>query len=290
MRAAASMAGQEAIWHVAIGDKERGPLTRDEVLEYVRDGMLAGSDFIWRPGLPDWKAVSEISDFWQPPRRMPAAASGQSLAPDQLASAHVHDRDRTDVQPPGRKWSVWKSANIGILISALTLLLQIGVGRGFELANDAHTASAVTIGGLVGQVLLAPLIFAVIAVVRNLLKTRQPKSRASAVQGALTFVALLVLILGALMVYGAVFFSSTETVSGQTRETLVAGAVRSCVQKQLSVSQNLTESQIYKYCGCISEKMADSTTYQQLGTEPDASALAVLRQKAEAAGQACRVQ
>jgi hypothetical protein len=36
--------------------------------------------------------------------------------------------------------------------------------------------------------------------------------------------------------------------------------------------------------------MADGTTYQQLGTEPDASALAALRQKAEAAGYACRMQ
>lgn len=284
------MAEQEAIWHVMIGGTERGPLTREEVLEYVREGMLAGSDFIWRPGLPDWKAVSEISDFWQPPRRMPAAAPVQSHAPDQSAAEHVHDGDRTDLPPAGRKWSVWKSANIGLLISGLTLLLQIGVGRGFELANDAHTASAATISGLVGQVLAAPLIFVVVAAVRNLLKRRQPKSRASAVRGALAFAALLALILGALMVYGEVFFSSTETISGQARATLIVGAVRSCVQKQLSVSQKSTESQIYKYCGCISEKMADGTTYQQLGTEPDASALAILRQKAEAAGSACRIQ
>jgi hypothetical protein len=283
------MAGQEAIWHVIIGDKERGPLTRDEVLEYVREGMLAGTDFIWRPGLPDWKAVSEIGDFWQPPRRRPAGAPVQSLVPVQSASAQVDERDGTGLQSVGRKWSVWKSANIGLLVSALTLLLQIGVGRGFELASDAHTASAATISRLVGQVLAVPLIFAGIAVVRNLLKRRQPKSRASAVRGALTFTALLVLILGALVVYGEMFFSSTETISGGTRVALIAGAVRSCVQKQLSAGQNLTASQIDRYCGCISEKMADGTTYQQLGTEPDASALAALRQKAEAAGSACRL-
>jgi|tagenome__1003787_1003787.scaffolds.fasta_scaffold20819563_1 hypothetical protein len=281
------MAGQEAIWHVMIGGEQRGPLTRDEVLGYARDGMLAANDFIWRPGLPDWKAVSEISDFRQP--AMPAAASVQSLAPDQPASEHV-DRDGTGVQSVGRKWSVWKSANIGLLISALTLLVQIGAGRGFELANDAHTASAATFSRLVGQILLAPLIFAGIAVVRNLLRRRQPKSRASAVNGALTFAALLVLILGALAVYGKMFFSRTEAVSGETRMALIAGAARSCVQKQLSSSPNLTASQIDKYCGCISEKMADGTTYQQLGTEPDASALAVLRKKAEAAGYACRMQ
>lgn len=284
------MAGQEAIWHVMIDDKERGPLTRDEVLEYVRDGMLAGSDFIWRPGLPDWKAVSEIGDFWQPPKRKPAGESVQSLAPAQSAAEHVQQRDGTELQSVGRKWSVWTSANIGLLISASILLVQIGVGRGFELANDAHAASATSISRLVGQVLGAPLIFVVIAVVRNLLKSRQPKSRASAVRGGLTFLALLVLILGALVAYEKMFFSRTETISGETRMALIAGAARSCVQKQLSISPNLTASQIDKYCSCISEKMADGTTYQQLGTEPDASALAVLRQKAEAAGRACRMQ
>jgi hypothetical protein len=102
-------------------------------------------------------------------------------------------------------------------------------------------------------------------------------------------VALLVLILGALVVYGQMFFSRTTAISGETRMALIAGAARSCVQKQRSNSQNLTASQIDRYCSCISEKMADGTTYRQLGTEPDASALAALRQKAEAAGSACRL-
>jgi hypothetical protein len=284
------MAGQEAIWHVIIGDKERGPLTRDEVLEYVREGMLAGSDFIWRPGLPDWKAVSEIGDFWQPPRRKPEAASVQSLPPVEPVSEPVDERAGTDPQSAGRKWSIWKSATVGLLVSGLTVLIQIGAGRGFELANDAHTASAATLSRLVGQILAVPLIFVVIAVVRNLLKGRQPQSRASPVRGALTFGALLVLILGAVAVYAERFFSSTATVSGETRMALITGAARSCVQKQLSAGQNLTAAQIDKYCSCISEKMADGTTYRQLGTAPDANALAVLRQKAEAAGQACRIQ
>ena len=36
------------------------------------------------------------------------------------------------------------------------------------------------------------------------------------------------------------------------------------------------------------EKIADSTTYKQLGSEADATALADLRQRLEAAGNACR--
>ena len=90
------------------------------------------------------------------------------------------------------------------------------------------------------------------------------------------------------MVYGEVFFSSTETISGETRKKLIADMHHGCVQKQRSLSQNVTEAQIDKYCTCTSEKIADNTTYKQLGTELNASALADLKQKYEAAGYACR--
>ena len=66
------MAGQEAVWHVVVDDNQYGPLTKGQVLEYLRDESLVGSDLIWRPGYPDWKSISEISDFWQPPRRTAA--------------------------------------------------------------------------------------------------------------------------------------------------------------------------------------------------------------------------
>jgi hypothetical protein len=282
------MAGQEAIWHVTIDRKEQGPLTNAAVLEYLRDGMLTGNDLIWRPGFPDWKLVSEIGDFWQPPERSSIRASIQSRTLVQATPELVHEPDRTDAPSAGEKWSVWKSANIGLLVSSLTLLLQIGTGRGFELANYAHTASGATIGGLIGQILGAPLIFVLIAMVRNLLNRRQPKSSASAVRGGLAFVALLVCILGALMIYGEVFFSSTEMISGETRKWFIASGHDSCVRKQRSLGQNVTEAQIDKYCTCITEQIADKTPYKRLGTEPDASALADLKQKVEAAGYACR--
>jgi hypothetical protein len=56
------------------------------------------------------------------------------------------------------------------------------------------------------------------------------------------------------MLYGKVFFSSTETISGETRKTMTAGFYRECVQKQRSFGQNVAEAQITKYCTCTSEK------------------------------------
>jgi hypothetical protein len=59
-----------------------------------------------------------------------------------------------------------------------------------------------------------------------------------------------------------------------------ADGSRACFQKQRSLGQNLTKAEIDKYCICVSEKIADKTTYKQLGIEPDASALADLKQTA----------
>jgi hypothetical protein len=235
------MAGQEAIWHVMINDKQQGPLTKAEVVDYIRNGMLAGSDLNWRPGFPNWKPVRELGDFWQPPKRTSIQATIQA-APEQ-----VNQPDRTDASSDREKWSLWKSADIGLLVSAFTLLLQIGAGRGFELANYAHTASVATISGLIGQILGAPLIFVLIAAVRNLLYRRQPKSSASAVRGALTFMALLVCVLGALMFYGELSSPAQKQSAGslETRLSLalLALAFRSNARSaRMSLKLKLTNT------------------------------------------------
>jgi hypothetical protein len=286
-----SMAGEEAIWHVIVNDTQQGPLSKAQVLEFLRDGTLAGSDLIWCPGFPDWKPVSEINDFWQPPRRTSARVEVPVQLQTQVKALpeRLDEPLGTDGPSRGKKWSLWKSANIGLLTSALTLLVQVGGGRGFELANYAHTASAETISRLIGQILAGPLIFVLVAIVRNRLYRRPARSSASPVQGAITFATLLVGIFAALIVYGEVFFSSTEAISGETRKTFLADFYRSCVQKQRSISQAVTEAQVHSYCTCVSEKMADGTTYKQLGTRAYTRAfLADLQQKAEAAGYACR--
>lgn len=271
------MSEQTAIWHAAIANKRLGPLTEGEVLAFLREGQLTANDLLWRPGFSEWKKVSEVSEFSQPPpRKQPLPSSSElPLAAEAALS-------------PGTKWSLWKAANIGLLVTAAVLLLQIGTGQGFELADFAHSANAETIGYLVGRVLSVPVLFVLIAVVRNLLNWRKPASPASAVRGTLTFIVLLVGIFGALVVYGASQFSSAEIIRGEARNSFVAGVRQACVRKQRSLGQNVTDSQIDKYCTCTGEYVADRTTYKQIGTAPDAAALAEMKQTAEAAGNACR--
>lgn len=277
--------GGEAVWHIIVDDEQEGPLTEAQILEYFAKGRLAGSDLIWRPGLTGWKPVSEIDEFRQPPQQ---ASPRKPVRSPKLSPSEIRYQPDQDEPSAGEKWSLWKSANIGLLFSALTLGVQIAGGRGFELANNAHTPSAETISMLIGQILAAPLIFVSIAFIRNLLNRRQLKSKASVILGAVTFAALFLCLLGALVGYGEIFFSSNEIISGEARSTFIADASYPCIQKQHSLGQNVTEAQIDKYCACVSEKIANSTTYRQLGTEADSAALAELKQRLEAAGDACR--
>jgi hypothetical protein len=294
------VAGLEPIWHVIIGGRQQGPLTEDQVLAYLGDGRLAADDFVWCPDFADWKRAGEIGDN----RPLEPVLAQAVVAPDAAAQddrdivdqaiavqngAEPADEPRpTEASSAGAAWSLWASANAGMLVSALLLLLQIGRGQGFALANDAHTANAAAIGGLIGRILGVPLLFVLLALMRNFLKGSRPASPVNVLRHALAFVALLVCMLGGLKAYGEIVFASTEIIGGEARRSFIADAYGACLRKQYVGGQNVNDPQVDKYCICTSQKMATSTTYRQLGSYPDANARAELKQKMEAVNDSCR--
>jgi hypothetical protein len=277
-------------WHVIIDGKQRGPLSRAQVLEYLHDGTLVGDDVIWRPGFSDWTAVSELPEFWQPPNRrsLPPPVAAPPVQSDETS----RDTLATPLIPiANKKWSIWKAANAGMIVSLLPLAIQIASGRGFELASLAQTANLSTISQLAGQVLAGPLLFVIIAVVRNIFLWRLPKSDARAANGALMFALILAAVSALLALYGQWFFSSTDKISGATRAFTMKTMQPACVQRQMSLRQgaNPSAEQIVKFCQCFSTSMADNTTYK--GMTRDLKAPDVqehLKKQAEEAGQTCR--
>jgi hypothetical protein len=276
------MAEQKTIWHVIIDKQKRGPLTGAEVLKFLKDGVLNGGDRIWRPGFADWTPISEVPEFRQPPKR------AMQRAPARPAPARPPGPSQADSASRSRapkKWSIWRSANLGLLVSALMLIVQIASGRDFRLASYAQTASAATVGALLVQILAAPMLFALVALVWNLFRRGASRSATSATRGAITFLGLFACIVAGIIVYGKVFFSSTQALSGETRKAFVADMYRACVQTQRVISWGVAEAVIARQCSCVSEKMADLTTFQQLSSEPSD---ADLRYKAQTAENACR--
>jgi hypothetical protein len=129
LRGGAVVTGEDAIWHVVMDGEQYGPLSRTQILEYLNDERLIGNDLVWRPGFSDWKPISEVADFWQPPKR------GVILPPPLPAPterAH-HENDQINPVATNRKWSIWKAVNVGLLVSALPLALQIANVAGSSL-------------------------------------------------------------------------------------------------------------------------------------------------------------
>jgi hypothetical protein len=282
--------GKVVIWHVIVDGEQRGPLSHDQVCEYLHDGQLVGSDLIWRPGFSDWKLVSDVAELWQPPKR--GSLPPPVPAPTDI-SRNVDNNEAvaTPLIAIPKKWSIWKAANAGLLVSLLPLVLQIASGRGFEIASLVQTASIATIAQLAGQILGMSLLFVIIASVVNVFKWQLPKSDARAIEGAIVFSLLLVGIGVSLALYEKWFFSSTERISGATRDYVMSTMQPVCVQRQISLRKGEIPSdrQISEYCQCVSIKMADITTYKGLTRDSNAPDVQeYLKKQAEAAGQTCR--
>lgn len=267
------MAKQEAIWHVIIADNEIGPLSHEQVLDYLRSGALLSGDLIWRAGYTDWISVRDVPEIWRPSKR----TARTDLMPSHADDVQVRER-----------LCLWNAANLGLVLSFPALLTEVVTGNSFELANYAQIASIDTIGELVVRVLGAPLIFVAIALVRNILTRNLVRSRASALRGGLTFAGLIILISGLLFGYGMFFISRNAAIEGETNKVLITRLTDACLQKQRSLSQNMSETELTKYCSCVSDNIAETTTFKQIGSELGTEGLANLKQEAEAAGNACR--
>jgi len=280
------MAGDEAFWFVVMNGEQRGPLTKAQILEYLMEGGLAGNDFIWRPGFTGWKAVNEIADFWEPPRQIPRRATAHSM-PEQSSK---EDETEAAGVPGNEKWSLWRSANFGGLLSAGLLALVAATGQGFEIASYVQNAKTETVAILFGVIMAAPLLFVLVALTRNSFMGPQRDSRASARLSALTFVVLLCAIAGGLKLYANSVFTSTDLISGGARNKFVERMQKSCFRNQRSLAGNekVADSQIAKFCDCVGEKLADGTSYKELQIEMlDPKAIDDLKQRAVVTGRAC---
>jgi hypothetical protein len=54
-------------WFVARNGQRMGPLTFDAMVDAAKRGQLAVDDYVWTPGMPEWKPAGSIAAFWSPP-------------------------------------------------------------------------------------------------------------------------------------------------------------------------------------------------------------------------------
>jgi TM2 domain-containing membrane protein YozV len=54
---------EAATWYCAVGGVQQGPMPRSQVLGMLRSGKLSASDLVFRSGMSDWTAASEVSEL-----------------------------------------------------------------------------------------------------------------------------------------------------------------------------------------------------------------------------------
>jgi hypothetical protein len=144
----------DAVWHALIGDQEHGPMSRAQVLAYLRSGTLKGNDLVWRPGFEKWLLLREVQEFWQPPPLSQQQAYGPT--PVQAADSDVVAPSPLPLEVNGpmheldERWSLWGAASVGLVLSVATLWMGALTTEGYELASYAHAPTADSISYLLG--------------------------------------------------------------------------------------------------------------------------------------------
>src|SRR5690606_8338634 len=54
---------QQPVWHYGIGEEQYGPVTLLHLRGMVASGELTPDDVVWKEGLADWVAVSDVSEL-----------------------------------------------------------------------------------------------------------------------------------------------------------------------------------------------------------------------------------
>ena len=252
-------------------------MSRAQVMAYLRDGTLDGSDLVWRPGFENWLPLREVREFWKPPTE-PERLRSVAPPPLPVESSGTARTDKTwqapllidpRYHPADEKWSLWGAATTGLAFSSITLWVSEIPRGGYLLANLGYIPNADLIGTLIGRLAFGPLIFVLIAATRNWLGRRKLRpSSASVGKRVVTFFAILIAVAASLKIYGEFYFSRDEIISGEARTDMVNSFMSGCTRSQRTRPESVgfTDAQIKTYCNCISSSIASTLTYKQLGT------------------------
>lgn len=76
-------------FHVLLGDRQAGPLSREEIGRLIAAGRLLRDTYVWTPGMKDWEKAAQCAAFLHcfAPSNRPAAAPAASPAPSPVPAA-----------------------------------------------------------------------------------------------------------------------------------------------------------------------------------------------------------
>ncbi len=89
-------------WYIARDGKQHGPLTDIEMRTFVAHNYLRATDLIWRPGMPEWLAATNVFPaIFQPAAPQPSAAGMDPALQPTPSSDFDGDPNRDAASPAG---------------------------------------------------------------------------------------------------------------------------------------------------------------------------------------------
>lgn len=141
----------EQVW-IAVGGRQEGPLSVDEVRRRIAAGQLGADALVWKPGMAGWTPLGEVPDFAGLFGRVWIAEGGRTRGPFTLAEVERMAREgrigpQTMVWREG--WPGWKPAAEDPQLAALVAAAApaprdaaAGAGREVSRAPVADTPEA----------------------------------------------------------------------------------------------------------------------------------------------------
>jgi GYF domain 2 len=117
-------------WHYADGDRQSGPVSREQLRIFLQSPRGGENALVWRQGLSEWRPAGELpelSSFFDPP----ALSQRAPLPPDSMAP---RDTPITPETAPPKKQSIARQI-LGIGLSIVAALVGMAAVRFFGIAN-----------------------------------------------------------------------------------------------------------------------------------------------------------
>ena len=74
-------------WYYARGNQQQGPVALQALQDLLRTGQLQPNDLVWKQGMPNWVAASQVPEIYGQPRQAAApAAAAPPYAPPGYAA------------------------------------------------------------------------------------------------------------------------------------------------------------------------------------------------------------
>lgn len=188
-------------WYYAEGDETRGPIAFGQLIKLLSQSPSPKGVLVWREGFADWTAAENVREIveklirppplrprssetvpavtetnkglpsralWEAPGQLDNSAVGADDTVARYQNQNVELASAEEKLP--KKWSLWRAALYGFLLGIFTFVLSNTANDSWkdEMAWWWFGRPGQIIGYFGGRFLGTPLLFVLIALIRNL--------------------------------------------------------------------------------------------------------------------------